>query len=543
MKKFFSKIGIFTVASAMTVASAFAFTACDDTPEPVVEEPHPALLADGSYSLDFSCYQSGWELNTENGVSFYSLLNVVYCANPTKVDYQCINFYVPAAYLNADGTVNPSGTAGLYTAETAPIIYINSVGGYAGKSPYKIGENLTQLGRNKWEYSYLEHGFIIAFVGERGINTYEDADTMTNLGVAPISLVDLKAGIRFLRHNAELIPGDTDKIISNGMSAGGAMSTLISTTGNTSLFDSYLETIGAVMDEPDDVYACMAYCPIIDLEDADLAYEWMWNQDTNYSTRTDFTDALSAKLAEKYVAYIASLDLVDRDGTPLTLNEDASKSGDLYDWLVAQYEASFNEYIAQGNAATDATTYDWLTYDAANGAQLVTPSGYDSAVDALILSGYNARSKACVAFDGLTYGGDNGVFGEPLAKYGSAESFRHFSVVVTEAIEELKDEFPAEYAAYYQAYYADAANPVVQEMVDWYNPYGYVLREETDICQYFRICVGTQDSDTAPLVSGVFALLLEKAGYDVDYNLIWNMGHTDADYAGALEAWVDSICG
>ena len=59
----------------------------------------------------------------------------------------------------------------------------------------------------------------------------EDADGKF-LGCAPAALCDLKAAIRFLRHNAETIPGDVNKIISNGTSAGGAMSSLHGSPGD-----------------------------------------------------------------------------------------------------------------------------------------------------------------------------------------------------------------------------------------------------------------------------------------------------------------------
>ena len=49
--------------------------------------------------------------------------------------------------------------------------------------------------------------------------------------------------------------GDANKIISIGTSAGGAMSALLGTTGNSEDYKVYLEEIGAVMDSTDDVYA------------------------------------------------------------------------------------------------------------------------------------------------------------------------------------------------------------------------------------------------------------------------------------------------
>jgi hypothetical protein len=45
-----------------------------------------------------------------------------------------MNIYVPAAYMKADGALTNKVFNG-YTAETAPIIYANGVGGYSQADP------------------------------------------------------------------------------------------------------------------------------------------------------------------------------------------------------------------------------------------------------------------------------------------------------------------------------------------------------------------------------------------------------------------------
>lgn len=263
-----------------------------------------------TYSLDFSEQVASWEKETASKVDIsYYTASAVYCENPTHPKYQTIRFYVPEAYLNEDGTINTTNVVGNYTAQTAPIIYINSYGGYQGNLPYGITTYATQAGTRGWYYNYLQHGFVICFVGERGINsTNSDKEV---IGRGAVGLADLKAGIRFLKHNSGKFPGDTNKIISNGVSAGGAMSSLLGTTGNSTEYDDYLEEMGACMDETDDVFAAQAYCPIIDLEHAPLAYEWMWAENTDYSTYSDFTAALTDEFAAAYATYVNNLGLVD----------------------------------------------------------------------------------------------------------------------------------------------------------------------------------------------------------------------------------------
>ena len=97
---------------------------------------------------------------------------------------------------------------------------------------------------------------------------------MVNLPeTAPACIVDLKAAVRYLRHNKNIIPGNVEKIISNGTSAGGALSALLGSTGNHPDYESYLKELGAA-DERDDIFAASCYCPITNLENADKAYEW-----------------------------------------------------------------------------------------------------------------------------------------------------------------------------------------------------------------------------------------------------------------------------
>ena len=87
--------------------------------------------------------------------------------------------------------------------------------------------------------------------------------------------MDLKAAVRYLRSNTGRIPGDPDKIVSDGTSAGGAVSTLLGASGDSPIYDKYLNELGAA-DASDAILAVAAYCPITDLENADKAYEFVF---------------------------------------------------------------------------------------------------------------------------------------------------------------------------------------------------------------------------------------------------------------------------
>lgn len=109
-----------------------------------------------------------------------------------------------------------------------------------------------------------------------------------------------------------------------------------------------------------------------------------------------------------------------------------------------------------GSGAAGAEELIWLDYDAAEGkATLVTPEGYDSALDAMILTGYRPRQKDVLAFDTFDLlNSDNKVYGIQGTAVNSDGSARHFNQRIAEMIAELRDEYPEEYGEYYQAYYA-----------------------------------------------------------------------------------------
>lgn len=89
-------------------------------------------------SMDLADYKDKWVYNED--YDCYSLEYVVYCENPVDPVKECMNIYVPAAYMNADGTINETGEINGYTAQSAPIIYKNGVGGYAEADASKISD-------------------------------------------------------------------------------------------------------------------------------------------------------------------------------------------------------------------------------------------------------------------------------------------------------------------------------------------------------------------------------------------------------------------
>ena len=274
----------------------------------------------------------------------WCLEDILYTMKATTPKFQRMSIFVPKPYLNADGTVNPEGKEGSFTSKTAPVVFENNSAGYMQMPHTWLGGPRDEAGK------YLKRGMVYVTCGSRGRESRDSAGRLC--GKSPWTLVDLKTGIRFLRHNASVLPGDFSKIISVGWSAGGAMSTLLGVTGNNSNYDAFLETNGAFMDQRDDVFAAQIYCPIIDLDHADLAYEWQFHFDEENEASpagpagkmTPFQKALSEKLKDAYVEYFNSLGLKAPDGTPLRFREDG-RGGTAYDYLMGCLNASATKYL------------------------------------------------------------------------------------------------------------------------------------------------------------------------------------------------------
>ncbi len=66
--------------------------------------------------------------------------------------------------------------------------------------------------------------------------------------------------------------------------------------------------------------------------------------------------------------------------------------------------------------------------------------------------------------------------------------------------------------------------------------------EVCDQAKQYRIRVGASDADTSFSISMTLALKLANAGKPVDYALVWDQPHSEADYAGEVCDWIESVC-
>jgi hypothetical protein len=246
---------------------------------------------------------------------------VVYVANPvpvvsggvTTLDYESMNIYVPE---NA--------------TEASPIILQDNNGGWlGGRAGTSVTDGASYSGTTNKVGVALKAGYVIANVGCRSRGMRDIAGNY--VGHAPIQVVDIKAAIRYLRYNDATMPGTTDRIIITGTSGGGGLGVAVAASGNSLDYYPYLYEIGAAgvtydaasgtyaSSLNDDLFGTVLYCPITDLNNADAAYEWLYN-----ATRAELgiysadQMATSEWLKEDYVPYFNKLGLRDENGKRLT---------------------------------------------------------------------------------------------------------------------------------------------------------------------------------------------------------------------------------
>ncbi len=465
-----------------------------------------------------------WIFDEKNNC--YISLKNNYCKQPKDSDLEALHIFVPATYMTTNGTIdkqaivtNKNGKK--YTSQTVPIIFYNDIGGYAECQPAMLTP------RNR---RYLEDGYVLVSVGARG------RQSQNGIGKAPAGLVDLKAAVRWLRKHQEEIPGNMEKMISVGTSAGGAMSSLLGSTGNRVEYLPFLEEIGAELDQRDDVFAAQCFCPITNLEHADMAYEWMFKSKKIYTFNsrikpevlTKPQQVLSQALADEFPNYVNELAL----GQSLAAD---GRGGDFYQGILHQLSLSLNKFLTKQAETDDEKELllheldpqgVWSRFE--NGQAEV----YD--LDAYVLN-YMGRMKGCPAFDNLDYQTpETEVFGN------TEQSYRHFSEDVAKQIEKI----PA-LGAYAAAFQEDLAKEDLILARNLLNPMTILQSnlQEKQVAPHYRICLGSKDADTSFAISYLLALVLKKRGVDVHYELIWGMGHCDADYKEEFSQWVDSITG
>ncbi len=353
----------------------------------------------------------------------------------------------------------------------------------------------------------LAAGYVVVEPGARGRTLVNGAGEY--YGVAPAALVDLKAAVRYLKFNKGRVPGNVERIVSSGTSAGGALSSLLGATGDSPLYKPYLDALGAAP-ASDAIFAVGTWCPITDLDHADMAYEWNWGANPLASgARVDAE--VSRTLAAGFAEHQASLGLRGAGSFgPLT----AETYGD---HLVQTYllpEAT--RFLAALPAAERAS------YLAAN-PNIKWSKGKAAFGWADYLRHVGPRKKGVPAFDAFDLSSpENNLFGAGTVK---ARHFTAFSLARA------------------------TGNPTAQPdrdltaAVALMNPMPFIARDNPGRSRHWWIRVGAKDSDTSLTVVGNLAAALAKRGARVNTRMYWDAGHGANEDAADFIAWIASLTG
>lgn len=500
---------------------------------PVTEEKNilsqpiePPLQADASAKIslafDAKNYESMSTTVDNKEIKYRAFEYIPYVANPIDIDQQYMNIYVPEEYFN-NGTING------YNTQTAPIFMPNAVGGYM---PSQAMTPKMENGKPNSVLYALSRGYVVASPSTRGrTNKASDGNF---IGKAPAVIVDLQAATAYLHANDSAMPGNANRIITNGTSAGGGVSLLQGATGNSSDFQPYLQALGAAT-AATNVYAASAYAPITNLDAADMAYEWSYNGITSFNKVTMGqgelpqanvggnsappqrtmqrvnlnTDDLSYSkmLSEHFPDYVNNLQLRDSLGRILKL--DKNGNGTFKNYVKEFIVAAANKAAAQG---TDLSKHTYLVRDNKTGTiKDINWEAYNHFV---------SRSKAPGAFDSRANDtGENNLFGT------STTDNNHFTITAA-----LHD------STANQDVYVENA-----KIVTMMNPMNYLGSPAATNARFYRIRYGTADSNTSVAIPLIVGTRAQNLGYRVDMATPFNVDHSGDYDLEELFNWMDNI--
>ena len=493
----------------------------------ILSQPiEPPLQADTSAKIslafDVKNYESMSTTVDNKEIKYRAFEYIPYVANPIDIDQQYMNIYVPEEYFN-NGTING------YNTQTAPIFMPNAVGGYM---PSQAMTPKVENGKPNSVLYALSRGYVVASPATRGrTNKASDGNF---IGKAPAVIVDLQAATAYLHANDSTMPGNANRIITNGTSAGGAVSLLQGATGNNSDFQPYLQALGAAT-AATNVYAVSAYAPITNLDAADMAYEWSYKGITSFNKVTmgqgelpqanvggntappqrtmqrvnlNADDvAYSNLLSEHFPEYVNNLQLHDSMGRVLKL--DKNGNGTFKNYVKAFIIDAANKAQAKG---TDLSKHTYLVRDNKTGAiKDINWEAYNQFV---------SRSKAPGAFDSRSNdSGENSLFGT------STTDNNHFTI--TAALHDTTSN---------QDVYVENA-----KIVTMMNPMNYLGSPAATNARYYRIRYGTTDSNTSVAIPLIVGTRAQNLGYNVDMATPFDVDHSGDYDLDELFNWMDNI--
>ena len=366
-----------------------------------------------------------------------------------------------------------------------------------------------------------------------------------------------------------------DSIFSFGFGTGGAQSCLLGITGNSELYNDYLNSIGAAMfynngtKISDAIKGSQCWCPITNLDTADMSYEWNIGQYFTISPRESgsFSKRLSDDLELKYREYINRLGLKDDNGNILSLSTTTANSGSYYDYLKSVIQTSLNNFLSDTNFPYTTPNYrfDGWNYEYWNDISITYETVFYY-IDYLNSDGiwvyYNSSSNTATITDVGSFvkkcknpNKDVGAFDyyyktqkeNQLFGFASQTS-AHFDKYILEILDENYYIYNNFFEISVNDYIYDCQRDIFnlkdslensnEYRINMYNPMYYICDiysgyKSSEVASYFRINTGINQRETSNCVEMNLALALKNYGKNVEFTTVWEQGYTVAERIGS----------
>ena len=458
----------------------------------------------------------------------------------TQCGYQSMNIFVPESAVNNQKTA-------IYFAE--------SNGGWlASYVKASVTDHASFDSATSNVGAALKAGYVYIDVATRGRGVV--AADGSQAGKAPAVVVDAKAAIRYLRLNDRAMPGSAERIVVNGTSGGGGLGAILGASGNSADYLPYLAQIGAAgvaaggkSTLRDDVFAVNIYCPITDLGNADMAYEWLYSTlNTRKLTNSDPDPKGSAEIAS---AYPASLHLKDSAGQPLlaesmlaeirhqvTRSAEAAMAAGVQIPALGQDMAYTSGGFGPVPLQTGHYVNDWIDADNATGkVRSINIERY------LVFVATQAHLKDTPAFDARGLANVKGGMSESTLFGTGAQVYANFTPYAWNHNDTAKDGNGLDDTGLnWQAFGKTAPGAQILRQVDLINPMHYIGSGAV-VAPYWYIRHGTRDRDTAFTVSINLdrALAAERQVKDLNYRLAWDRPHSGNYDVPEAMAWIAKV--
>jgi len=546
---------------------------------------------------------NAWLYEEDSDVYYQTGLS--YCALPADEEYETMGIYVPGAYFdaidNGDGTytctINESGKAGNFTAADAPmVIPVNTPGysamsapsGYTDVSAYTdagmiylyagcrgrdhgapagvtdlkaairyIRSNAALLPGDStsiFSFGMSGGGAQSALLGAAG-DAEEYDDYLEEIG-AVMDQSDVVLGSMCWCPITSLEAGDMAYEWQLGQTRSGLDDEEQAVSDELArAFASYINDLGLTLpsDTGDEEEVLLLEESEEGIYQAGSYYDYVKSEIErsleNFLQDTEFPyDASASDSGFGRGGFGGGRDKDGSDGGPENMGQNENREGN----QEIDFESIDNISRSQTTGGLSLTgTYEtaadyidalneegsWVSYDEDTGEVTIT-----SLAD--FTSRLKLASKGLGAFDQLDRGqGENTLFG-----YGDGNG-AHFDQYLSDVLLELDNDYALDYMEDLER--EDALGRTPQERLEMYSPLYYLLPANGGYggsmpAAYWRIRTGINQADTSNATEINLALALGQYPdvEDVDFEMVWGKGHTQAERTGDAESnfieWVDS---